>query len=126
MLTERTNASVIASCVRLRNIVPLYRLSNPPTSEMAAAQVAQYSDSQATAVLYCLVAVEPRGMTYDEMEKWLGMRSAKQRLSDLKRAGLVEGTDETRTTRWGAQAEVYRPVAEVLYQVVGHEQRAFL
>lgn len=113
---------VVAACVRLKNIVPLHRLTNPATSAIAAKNVADYSDNQATACLYAILAAEPYGMTYYDVERKLGMRSAKQRVSDLKRAGLIEWTGATRLA-YGSEAEVYRPVPSVVYSIVGGEPR---
>jgi hypothetical protein len=89
---------------------------------MAALQVANYSDKQAVKVLWALIGCEPYGATYDELEKTLSMRSAKQRLHDLKDKRLVYGTGETRTTRWNASAEVYRATQSVIRMVTGDEQ----
>ena len=116
---------MIDSLVRLKNIVPLAHLSDPATSKRAARLVAEYSDSQATACLYALLAAEPYGMTYYDLETSLTMCSAKQRLSDLKRAGLVYGTGETRTA-FGSDAEVYRPVNNVVRAVTGAVQGRLL
>jgi hypothetical protein len=84
--------------------------------------VRNYSDKEAVKVLWCVIGHGPAGRTYDELEVWLDMRSAKQRLSDLKRGGLVYGTGDTRITRWGSPAEVYRATQSVIRMVTGDEQ----
>ena len=60
--------------------------------------------------------------TVSELEVKLEMRSAKQRLSDLKAHGLVYGTDELKDTRWGARAETYRPASHIVREVTCDEQ----
>jgi hypothetical protein len=120
-----TRSEVLEACVRLKNVVPLARLSNPKTSAVAAQTVAKCSDAQCVSVMYALLAAEPFGMTYYEVEKKLGMRSAKQRVSDLKRVKLIEPTGETRVA-YATSAEVYRPTADVVYYVVGGVQPRLL
>ena len=113
---------IVAATVRVRNMVPLAHLADPATAIEAAARVAEYSDNQATAVLFTLLGF-PDGLTYDELEVYLDMRSAKQRLSDLKAHGLVVGTGETRDTRWGAPAEIYAVSADARLAIF-HERMA--
>ena len=112
---------IVAACVRLKNIEPLHRLSNPATSKIAAANVARYSDNQAAACLYAILASGPFGMTYYEVEQKLDMRSAKQRVSDLVRHGLIVPTGDTRVA-YGSPATVYRASVDVVLEVNGREQ----
>ena len=121
-----TPDEIVRRVVRLENMVPHARLSDPRTSKRTARQVAGYSDAQAVKVLWALLAAEPYGTTADDLEDRLDMRGAHQRLSDLKAHGLAYGTGETRQTRWHASAEVYRASTSVVHQVTGQEQGELL
>ena len=121
-----TRDELVRRVVRLHNMVPAARLTDPRTSKRTARQVAGYSDTQAVKVLWALIGAEPYGTTADKLEDELDMRGAHQRLSDLKGHGLAYGTGETIQTRWHASAEVYRAHASIVHQVTGQVQGELL
>lgn len=90
---------------------PNVRASDPTTSRVAAAAIAPKRGTMAARVL-ALLRAYPAGLTAREVESYLRQRDLRtgkmvegwwKRLSDLKRAGLVEPTGETRDG-----GEVYR------------------
>lgn len=83
--------------------------STDPTTSVDAGRSADLSRSQ-TVVLAAMRA-RGIGMTQYELELYLpGMSPSRVRsaVSELAEQGLVEPTDETRITRFGRQARVWR------------------
>jgi hypothetical protein len=107
---------IIRRMVDMAGMIPKYRTTDPVTSKVAAQRVAQYSDSQAVKVLFWIWSAEPYGKTYWEVESEIGMRSADKRMGDLKNAGLIQGTGDTRITAFGSPAEVCRVTDKVVGQ----------
>ena len=84
------------------------RLHGEPTSLEAARDIAHHADVQREEILYHLREYGPA--TADGLDGALDWRptTAGRRLPDLVREGLVEWTGETRPTRSGRKANVYR------------------
>lgn len=86
--------------------------NDPDTSRAAAARNSLRSGTQRTRVM-AVVAAHPNGLTAEEVTHLLGMReatsgsSAAKRLSELKAAGMVIATGQTRATVNGSQANVW-------------------
>lgn len=92
--------------------LPLFaRRDDPDTSRRAAASMVAPAGSQRWEVLE---ALRRRPMTADEIDVEIGWRdtTAGRRLRELERHELVEPTGDTRTTRSGREARVYRVTAK--------------
>ena len=87
--------------------VPLARTTDPATSHQAAESMTEAAGVQRLAIVR---ALEKRAMTADELDQALQYRptTSGRRLAELERMGRVSVTEETRATRSGRQARVYR------------------
>lgn len=91
--------------------LPRARASDPATSHAAADSMTHAAGMQRALILNALKAHGP--MTADELDALLGLRpsTSGRRLIELVRDGTVAITDETRPTRSGREAQVYRKAA---------------
>lgn len=80
---------------------------DPATSRGAALDNYPRSGTQKRRVLDELYRRGSRGATYPELQQALGIGSAQQRLSDLKKDGWVEPNGLERRTPRGSMADVY-------------------
>lgn len=90
--------------------------STDPVTSVDAGRAADLCGSQAEA-LDCLRMFPESGLTQGELERVLWRRSPsriRSAVSELVEMGLVEWTGETRPTRYGRQARVYRAVSSAL------------
>lgn len=87
------------------------RLHGEPTSYEAAKSMSRHAQIQVLRLYAALLDHGP--MTCDEIDRMNEWRptTAGRRVADAERAGLVEFTGETRPTRSGRKANVYRAVA---------------
>lgn len=87
------------------------RLHGEPTSYEAAKGIAMYAKVQWEQMVGCLQKHGP--LTCDEMDERIGWRptTAGRRIADAVRYGRIEFTGQTRPTRSGRRANVYRAVA---------------
>lgn len=81
----------------------------PETSKWAAKAIGPGIESQAGQILAALRDASERGMTDDEGEHLLGIRSSSYtpRRGELYRAGRIERSGERRLTRGGRLADVW-------------------
>lgn len=81
-----------------------------PTSKAAAHAIAPVAGTQRAAILSAIRAAGVRGITDDELQATLGLDGStiRPRSGELLAAGLIEKTNNTRPTRSGRQAAVYR------------------
>ena len=83
-----------------------------PTTSVDAGRMADLSRSQS--VVLAAMRARGAGVTQFELEQYLpGLSPSRVRsaVSELATQGLVERTDETRTTRFGRQAHIWRTAA---------------
>jgi hypothetical protein len=97
----------------VRNGLGRWHRGDAQTSVQAALRNYPRSGSQKAKVLEALRRY-PGGLTYEELQDITGIRSAQQRLSDLKRDGFVRPSGERRLTRRGVLADVYVLVDELV------------
>lgn len=92
--------------------VPLARATDPATSHEGARAVRLRASSQAAKLLRCYAAAGERGMTSEEAGIAAGLAipgcSYWRRVSYLAEHGLIEQTDETRTSGAGCAQRVLR------------------
>ena len=74
---------------------PIARTDDPATSHAAAARIQPKRGTQASQILATLKAY-PNGLTAAEVERFTLLKGAWKRVSDLKNAGLIRATGETR------------------------------
>lgn len=100
--------------VVMDGVLPRSRKSDPVTS-VDAGRAAKLCDSQAAVLAVMRGFGVEFGWTQCELEDRLRFDWSPSRIrsavSELVEAGLVEATGETRPTRYGRQARVYRAVA---------------
>ncbi len=93
--------------------MPRSRTSDPVTS-VDAGRAADLNGSQAAVLGMMRRFVPEHGWTQAELEERLRFDWSPSRIrsavSELEERGLVEATGETRPTRYGRQARVYRAV----------------
>lgn len=84
--------------------------STDPTTSVDAGRAANLSRSQEMVLEF--MSGSGRDWTQGELERWLDGSPSRIRsaVSELESRGLVEPTGETRPTRYGRQAQVYRVV----------------
>ena len=89
------------------------RRSDPKTSKAAASSMAHTASAQAD-ILYWSMVRAGRGLTADElaMREKMTIEQVCRRLADLQKKGRAEPTEDTRTTRSGRAARVWRVVME--------------
>jgi DNA-binding MarR family transcriptional regulator len=88
---------------------PLFaaRRTDPPTSHAAAARVQAFKGQHATAILEALAA-GPAGQSAIAERTGLSVAQVSKRLSELRRAGLIERDGETRSASAGREARYRR------------------
>ena len=86
------------------------RTTDPETSHKAAASMKDGAESQRGDIVHALNLYGPR--TADELDAFCGFRptTAGRRLSELRESGLARETNETRPTRSGRDATVWKAV----------------
>lgn len=95
----------------LDGVTPRSRANDPITS-VDAGRATDLNRSQA--VVLAAMRARGTGVTQFELEQHLpGLSPSRVRsaVSELASQGLVERTDETRTTRFGRQAHIWRTTA---------------
>lgn len=101
------------SSMALDGVMPRSRKSDPVTS-VDAGRSAKLHASQSRVLEVTMYAMS-HGVTQGELEAFLAGEWSPSRIrsavSELESAGLVEWTGETRPTRYGRKARVYRAVA---------------
>lgn len=93
-------------------------LFDPPangskTSRAAATTMRAHAGRIADRIYELLLQAGDRGLTNDELETALGdcrAQTIAPRVLELRRAGQVEDSGQTRETRWGRMAIVWRAV----------------
>jgi len=88
-------------------LLPLWRMSDPETSEQAARSVTIRAGSQKAKLLACYEAHWFGGLTDEEAGELAGLPHAWKRCSDLRREGLIEPRDGvTRLSSFGEAQRV--------------------
>jgi predicted ArsR family transcriptional regulator len=87
------------------------RATDPVTSKSAARSMAQTAAAQAD-ILYWSMVRSGQALTADElaMREKMTIEQVCRRLADLQKQGRAEPTADTRTTRSGRSARVWRVV----------------
>ena len=89
------------------------RNSDPDTSDMAARSAKGLAGKHCLLIKNLLVSVSPMSLNYEEISGRLGFdnqNKVARRMVDLERQGLVERTNETRATKSGRQAQLWKAV----------------
>ena len=91
--------------------LPLFRSSDPVTSQEGARHIRPKAGSQAMRLLRVYAGAPIYGLTDEEAGSQTDIVHAWKRCADLRRLGLIEPTGETRPTVAGVNARVCRITA---------------
>jgi predicted ArsR family transcriptional regulator len=91
-------------------VLPLFRRTDPATSRVAASRVREFKGQHHRAILAAL-RLGPAGQSEIADRCGLLAHQVNKRLGELRRAGLVETTGETRPSSSGRPERVYRATA---------------
>ena len=101
------------SSMVLDGVSPRSRSTDPVTSVDAGRAARLHASQEAVLTVMRGVSKGPSGWTQGELERWCPRWSPsriRSAVSELEALGLVEWTGETRPTKYGRQARVYRAV----------------
>jgi predicted ArsR family transcriptional regulator len=89
--------------------LPLFRRTDPATSRVAASRVREFKGQHHRAILAAL-RLGPAGQSEIADRCGLLAHQVNKRLGELRRAGLVETTGETRPSASGRPERVWRVI----------------
>ena len=89
---------------------PRARRGDPQTSHAAAASMGVGAEQHRTRILSYLRLIAPSAATKDEIGAAIGLNDVRvaRRCGELRDAGLIEDSGETRLTKSGRQATAWR------------------